>query len=159
MDDIQIIATTAGSPAENDQGLLKILGTMTVRFNILENYLSNLIAMKTGMLLNGPSYEYISREMMFFQKIKLSGNFITEAIKSRLMTVNDKRNKIIHGLYSANGGTGRIRINYRNEVIEDLSQFVQELNEEISSLSTEIHNIMIYPHRLGETNDAREASL
>ncbi len=158
MDDIQIIATTAGSPAENDQELLKVLGTMTARFNVLENYLSNLIATKSHILLTGPSYEYISKEMMFFQKLKLSGNFITEPIKSRLMSLNDSRNKIIHGLYSANGGTGIISLRYRNQVIENFTPFVQDLNEEISALSIEIHNIMIYPQRLGETNDAREES-
>lgn len=158
MDDIQIISTTAGSPAENDQDLLKALGTMTVRFNVLENYLSNLIAIKAHMLLIGPSYEYISKEMMFFQKIKLAGNFITDPIKSRLMKLNDSRNKIIHGLYTANGATGKISLSYRNEIIEDLIDFVQRLNEEISNLGIEIHKIMIYPHKLGEATDAREGS-
>lgn len=150
MDDIQVTAVSgAASPAENDPELLIALGTMTVRFNVLENYLSDLIATKSGMILKGSSYDYISKEMMFFQKTKLAGNFISEPIQKRLMKLNDSRNKIIHGLYSQNMGSKKISLSYRNEVIEDLVNYVNGLNTEISELCIEIHNIMIYPLKLG----------
>lgn len=150
MEDIQITAILgAVSPAETDPKLITSLGTMTVRFNVLEDYLSTLITTKTGMLLKGPTYDYISKEMMFFQKVKLAGTFIPESIQKRLLELNNNRNKIIHGLYSANGKTGLISLNYRNEVIDDLTEFVNGLNKGISDLSNEIHNIIIYPNKLG----------
>ncbi len=150
MEDIQITAVSgAVSPAEADEELLKALGTMTVRFNVLENYLSTLIATKSHMLLIGPSYDYISKEMMFFQKIKLAATHLTEPIRNRLMELNNRRNKIIHGLYSTNGATGQISLSYKNEVIENLNEFVNSISEEISALSIEIHNVIIYPHKLG----------
>ncbi len=149
MDDIQIIAMSGYvSPAENDGELLKLLGVMTIRFNILERNLSTLIALKMSMSMVGDSWDYIPEEMSFSQKVKLSTQYIPVEVKTRLFILNSKRNKIIHGLFSMNGGSKKIIVTHKKTQIDNIIEFLSEINTEISDLATETHNIMSFPLKL-----------
>ncbi len=147
--DIQIIAVSGQvSPAEKDEELVKLLGVLAMRFNILETYLSNMLGLKMGIMLKGESYDYISEEMSFLQKIKLSSTYLPIEIKSRLTSINKKRNKILHGTFLQNHTTKEIKLRYKKEEIKNINKFTVSLNAEISGLSGEIHNIMIRPNKL-----------
>lgn len=150
MNDIQIIAVSGYvSPAESDAELLKLIGIMTIRFNVLENCLATLICLKKGILMIGKPYDDI-QEMSFVKKIIDSVDYVPKEIKIRLFELNINRNKIIHGLYKMNGGTKKITMIHKGKIISDVNDFLLNMNQEISDLSTEIHNIIIYPNKLDE---------
>lgn len=154
MEDIEILAVTGSSgtgyqsPIENNPELLMILGIMTARFNILETNISTLISIKLN-LQNGESHDYISEEMTFSQKIKLVANHISKDLKQRLFAINQKRNKVIHGKFYMNGASHQISIRHKKGIIEDVFDFIRNINTEIESLAIEVHNVTIYPMRLG----------
>ncbi len=146
----QTIMTSWRSPAEDDNELLSFLGTMTVRFNVLELYLSIFIALKMKINMKGETYDHISNEMMFLEKVKILGSYLPDGLKSRLKKINTNRNKIIHGLFSLNMKSKKITKQYKKKTIDNLNHFLFEVNTEISNLCKEIHKIIIHPIKLEE---------